>query len=353
MSSSAWQIQAAEPTDWRSVDVVENLFLNESIPIPSAQDLLPKTALVRIRAVAINARDVMVIAHDPLYPILNKENLIPCADGVGEISAVGQDSIWKVGDRVMIHPVGWTYEQELPDLIAIEGKGAGDIDGTLRQFTVLEDSHLLAAPETLTFEQAASIPCCGATAINALFCGPVSLSPNMTILTQGTGGVSCFCIQIASYFGCTVISTSSSDAKLVTAKRLGATHTVNYTTHPDWDEEVLRLTNGKGVDHVLEIGGGGTIEKSIKCLRHGGLVSLIGFLAGSKKVDLTSAILFGGKTLRGVFGFNKIHVERLINFVDMFELKPEVAKVFEWKDAKEAFKESMVKEIVGKIVIKV
>ena len=118
----------------------------------------------------------------------------------------------------------------------------------------------------------------------------------MTILTQGTGGVSSFIIQIASLFGCTVISTSSSESKLAIARQLGAKHTINYTTCLDWDEEVLRLTGGRGVDHVLEVGGGATIERSLRCVRQGGLVSLIGFLAGGKESDLTAALLFGGKT---------------------------------------------------------
>lgn len=103
-------------------------------------------------------------------------------------------------------------------------------------------------------------------------------------------------IQIASLFHCTVISTSSSNSKLTIAKSLGATHTINYIDTPNWDDEVLRLTNGSGVDHVLEVGGGGTVEKSLRCVRQGGLVSVIGFLAGEKKSDLTASLLYGGKT---------------------------------------------------------
>jgi hypothetical protein len=173
MLSSAWQISPSEPKDWRSVEALSNLHLNNSLPIPSTTDLAPKTALVRIRAAAINARDVMVIAHgtpslsytilksiyvswpffpisfipsslsfrllmqltDPIYPIANIPNLTPCADGAGEIIAAGPESVWKKGDRVTIHPMGWINE-ELPDLVGMKGKGAGNIQGTLRQFGV-------------------------------------------------------------------------------------------------------------------------------------------------------------------------------------------------------------------------
>ncbi|KAH6712942.1 putative alcohol dehydrogenase [Leptodontidium sp. MPI-SDFR-AT-0119] len=353
MTSSAWQISPSLPKDWRSFAALENLHLNASVLAPSSTDLPPKSALVRIRAAAINARDVMVIAHDPIYPIPNKKDLTPCADGAGEITAVGSDSVFKIGDRVMIHPAGWIDEEELPNLVEMKGKGAGSIDGTLRQFGVFEENNLILAPPSLSFFQIAAIPACGGTAINALFYGPQPLKPGMTILTQGTGGVSSFCIQIASLFGCTVISTSSSDAKIAIARSLGATHTINYTTFPEWDVEVLRLTGGRGVDHVLEVGGGGTIERSLRCVKQGGLVSLIGFLAGGKESDITPALLFGGKTLRGVFGFNRGHEEALVKFVEEYGLKPEIAQVFEWEEAKEAFEKSMARELVGKIVIKV
>ncbi|CAL3972846.1 unnamed protein product [Diplocarpon coronariae] len=154
-----------------------------------------------------------------------------------------------------------------------------------RELETFEDSHLLSAPANLRLEETAAVPYYGGTAINALFFGPTPLKPGMKILTQGT-----------------VISTSSSDAKLVTAKRLEATHAVDYSTHPDWDDGVLSLTGGKRVDHVLEVGD------------------------STKEINLTATILLGGKTPRGVFGFNKIHEEMLINFVDKFVLKPEVAK---------------------------
>ena len=183
MTSSAWQISPSAPKDWRSFEALENLHLNTTVPIPSTEAIPPKSALVRIRAAAINARDVMVIAHgisfplippslhilpsnptqtapraqptlknisslsplliltqptvtDPIYPIPNKTNLVPCADGAGEIYAVGPDSVFKIGDRVMIHPMGWIHEEQLPDLVAMKGKGAGDIDGTLRKFGI-------------------------------------------------------------------------------------------------------------------------------------------------------------------------------------------------------------------------
>jgi NADPH:quinone reductase-like Zn-dependent oxidoreductase len=149
--------------------------------------------------------------------------------------------------------------------------------------------------------------------MHALLFGPVPVKKGMTVLTQGTGGVSCFaiqvsqsdflpirlyssCEQIASDAGATVIATSSSDAKLETARKLGATHTINYITYPDWENEVLRLTNNEGVDHVLEVGGGRTIEQSVACTKHGGLISLVGFLGGNEEVDIVGPLVFGAKT---------------------------------------------------------
>jgi NADPH:quinone reductase-like Zn-dependent oxidoreductase len=149
--------------------------------------------------------------------------------------------------------------------------------------------------------------------MHALLFGPVPVKKGMTVLTQGTRGVSCFaiqvslsellpirlyssCKQIASGAGATVIATSSSDAKLEIARKLGATHTINYITYTDWENEVLRLTNDEGVDHVLEVGGGKTIEQSVACTKHGGLISLVGFLGGKKEVDIVGPLVFGAKT---------------------------------------------------------
>ncbi|CZR64296.1 uncharacterized protein PAC_14194 [Phialocephala subalpina] len=354
MTSSAWQVKQAPTVSWKSLEALDHLHLNTSVPTPSAKDLGPKQVLVRIKAASINARDVMVIAHDPIYPVNNIEGLSPCADGTGEITAVGKDSAWKVGDRVLMHPLpGYTDQEAPPSLHDMHGRGAGPDMGMLRQFGIFEDAELFKAPEHLSYEDVAALPAAGATAVNSLFFGPVEMKPGMTILTQGTGGVSCALIQLATASGLTVISTSSSDAKLEIAKKLGAKHTINYKTHPDWAAEAVRITDGKGVDHVLDVAG--DLEASLRAVRQGGLVSLIGFLdtgVESKVQDIFMGILFGGKIVRGVLGFNSACIEKLLQMTNEHKLVP-LKEVFEWEDAKKAFERSMGYSVVGKIVIKV
>jgi NADPH:quinone reductase-like Zn-dependent oxidoreductase len=157
-------------------------------------------------------------------------------------------------------------------------------------------------PRNLSFEEAAALPTAGVTAVNALYhsrlLGPKGeeLLKGKTVLTQGTGGVSCFAIQLASAAGARVIATSSTDEKLKAAKAMGAADLINYKTTPEWADEVLKLTSGKGVDLVVEVGGAATIEQSLKATRQGGTVVVIGILTASKQMDLVPAILYGAKT---------------------------------------------------------
>ncbi|KAH7370003.1 putative alcohol dehydrogenase [Rhexocercosporidium sp. MPI-PUGE-AT-0058] len=347
-SSSAWQISPAPAQSWRSLSALDNLHLNTSVPIPPASDLEPGTVLVRIRAAALNARDAIVIAHDPIYHIPNLPDLSPCQDGAGEIGATGPNSIWKKGDRVFICPLSWDDEEKqgVPDLEQARPKGAGNVQGTLRTWAILSDNELLPAPPHLTFEEIAALPCAAGTAMNALSFGPLKMERGMTVLTMGTGG-------LAASMGCTVISTSSTAGKLTQAKSLGATHTINYTITPDWDIEVLRLTGGKGVDHALDVGGSGTIEKSLRAVRRGGLVTCIGFLGGMGSVDVVMGLIGGAKMLRGVYGIYKTHCEALLELVNEHQIHPLIAQVFEWEDAKMAFDMIMKGEVVGKVAIRV
>ena len=192
--------------------------------------------------------------------------------------------------------------------------------------------------------------------MHALFHGPAPLRRGQVVLTQGTGGVSCFAIQLAAASGATVIATSSSDAKLEQARALGATHTVNYKTHEDWAEEVLKLTGGRGVDRVVEIGGPSTLERSLKATARGGVVALVGFLSEGKKVELLDVVgqlIYGGKTVYGTFYFTKRMTEEGVALFEEKGIRPAVGKVFEWRDAKRAFEALTEANTVGKIVIKV
>ncbi|KUJ10704.1 NAD(P)-binding protein [Mollisia scopiformis] len=353
MTSQAWQILPLPSVSWRSPEALTHLQLNTSVPTPTAKDLGENQVLIRIKAASINARDVMVIAHDPIYPLTNIPTLSPCADGSGEIIASHPTSTYKPGDRIIMHPLpGYTTSTPPPSLEEMRGRGAGSVQGTLRQYAIVDESELFSVPAHLSYEQAAAIPAAGATALNALLFGPMEMKPGMTILTIGTGGVSCAAIQLASSLSLTVIATSSSPTKLTLAKSLGAIHTLLYTS-PTWVADLLALTAGKGVDHVLDVAG--DLATSLKCVKQGGLVSLIGFLDQSErgpKSDLVPDILYGGKIVRGVFGFNTEHVARLLEITSEYKLEP-LMEVFEWEDAREAFERSMGRSVVGKIVIRV
>jgi len=189
--------------------------------------------------------------------------------------------------------------------------------------------------------------------MHAISYGPKALKPGQTVLAQGTGGVSCFVIQIAAAIGATVIATSSSDEKLKKAKELGATHLINYRTYPNWADEVLKITGGKGADLVVDVAGASTIEQSLKATKRGGVVTLVGFLAGEKKSDIVADVIFGGKTVYGLFMYTKQMTDELCRLLEQKGIKPAVSKVFEWEDAKAAFELLAKGGGVGKAVVKV
>lgn len=199
----------------------------------------------------------------------------------------------------------------------------------------------------------AALPAAAGTAVNALLYGPQPFHEGMTVLTQGTGGVSACAIQIAAALGATVVATSSSDEKLKTAKALGATHLINYCKTPNWSQEVLRVTQEKGVDHVLDVAGAGTIEQSLLAVKHGGLVSVIGFLSDSQPTDIIPSLLFGAKTLRAIFQVRNDMTEKMVEIYDRYQLRPPIAAVYKWEDAREAFAALHSQSAIGKIVIEV
>lgn len=231
--------------------------------------------------------------------------------------------------------------------------GGGEVHGTLQQWMVVDDEQVVRAPRNLELEEAAALVTAGATAVNAFFFGPTKVRRGDVVLTQGTGGVSCFAIQLATAIGATVIATSSSDEKLKVAKRLGAKHLINYKTTPDWDDEVLRITGGKGVDHVVEVGGSQTIVKSIRSLRPGGLVTIIGILSHGPSADLVPLLLFGGKTARGSLAASREMVEELVRLVEEHDIHPVISKSFDFDHALEALECLKGQSNVGKIIVRI
>ena len=309
--AEAYQIHpTTDSHDEYSTSVLENLSIR-SVPKPVPG---PGSALIRLRAAALNFRDLLVIADSPNYPVRTSASLTPCSDGAGEVEGVGPDSNWQVGDKVILLPNhSWYHSEDVAEFQLDKTLGGGEIQGTLQQYCVVPDKWLHRMPKNLSFEEAATLPTAGGTALNALFHaglpGPKGdkLMENKTILTQGTGGVSCFAIQLASAGGARVIATSSTEEKLKAAKSMGATDLINYKSTPEWADEVLSLTDGKGVDLVIEVGGAATIEQSLKSARLGGTIVVLGILSASKNMDLVPQILFGAKKGRSQLCFHSFN----------------------------------------------
>jgi NADPH:quinone reductase-like Zn-dependent oxidoreductase len=281
-----------------------------------------------------------------------KTPLVPFSDGAGEVVAVGENvTKWKIGDRICpIFMQGW-IDGEIDFQKARTALG-GDIDGCLREFGVFNESGLVRIPDHLSYEEAACLPCAAVTAYNALFVSGQMKSAD-SILLQGTGGVSIFALQMASVFGARIIITSSSDEKLARAKNLGADDLINYKTREDWDKAVLELTEKRGVDHVVEVGGAGTLQKSLNSVAMGGHVAVIGVLSGAGEINPVPILM---KTIRlqGIFvGSRQMFEQMNLMLCQHNYLKPIVDKTFEFGEVKHALRYMEAGTHFGKIVVKI
>jgi len=324
---------------------VEKLTLAEQVkPKPKANEVL-----VKFHAASLNYRDLMMVKG--FYNPKLKMPIVPLSDGAGEVVAVGEKvAKWKIGDRVCpIFMQGWTDG-------AIEVSKArtalgGDTDGCLREFGAFDENGLVKIPEYLSYEEAATLPCAAVTAYNALFCSG-GLKPDESVLLQGTGGVSIFALQMASVYGCRAIVTSSSHEKLQRAKELGGDDLINYKETPDWDKRVLELTEKRGVDHVVEVGGAGTLQKSLNAVKMGGHIAVIGILSGAGEINPVS-ILMKVVRLQGIFVGSREMFQAMNRLFSEHRLKPVIDKVFAFDEAREALKYMESAAHFGKIVIKI
>ena len=325
---------------------IENLTFKEcDEPYPQANEVT-----VKFHATSLNYRDLMIVKG--IYNPKLKMPLVPLSDGAGEVVAVG-DTVtkWKIGDRVCpIFMQGWTdgaidYQKARTAL-------GGDLNGCLRELGVFDETGLVRIPDHLSYEEAATLPCAAVTAYNALFCSG-SLKPGDSVLLQGTGGVSIFALQFASVHGARTIITSSSDEKLQRAKELGANDLINYKEREDWDTAVLELTEKRGVDHVVEVGGAGTMQKSVNAVKMGGDVSVIGVLAGKGEFNPTSLLMKTVK-LQGIFvGSRQMFEQMNLMICQHTHLQPVIDKVFEFGEVKDALKYMESGSHFGKIVVKI
>jgi NADPH:quinone reductase-like Zn-dependent oxidoreductase len=332
----AWQLQAFGR---------ENLVLND-IPQPTPG---PGEALVRISSVALNYRDKLL--YDGTYNPHLQFPITQVADAVGEVVALGPNtSRFKVGDRVVTsYCTRWidgppTTKESLYSLGNI-------IPGALAEYLVLTENALAVAPTYLTNDEAAALPCAGLTAWYSLV-EKSGLTAGQTVLVQGTGGVSLFGLQIAHALGATVIVTSSSDEKLQRAKSIGAHHTINYKTHPEWQDEALALTNKQGVDHILEVVGGPNLARSIKAIRTEGQISIIGIIEGFDATIPLFGMIQKQAIIRGISVGPLRALERMLRKFDEIKLHPVIDTVYSFNDARAAF-DHLERGAFGKIVIRV
>lgn len=323
---------------------IENLALVErDIPKPKDNEVL-----VKFHAVSLNYRDLLMVTGK--YNPNLKTPIIPCSDGAGEVIEVGKNvKRWKIGDRVMpTFMQGW-IDGEIEYKKARTALG-GDLDGCLCEFGTFHEEGLVKIPESLSYVEAATLPCAALTAYNALFISG-RLKPGEIVLTQGTGGVSIFALQFAKAAGAKVFILSSSDEKLQRAKKLGADELINYKEVFDWDQTVLRLTEKRGVDHVIELGGAGTLQRSLKAVKMGGHVAVIGVLAGNGEFD-PLLIIMKAIRLQGIFVGSREMFEQMNKFIEKQQIRPVIDRVFEFENTLEAFKFMESGSHFGKIVIK-
>lgn len=301
--------------------------------------------LIRMKAWSLNFRDLLIINDN--YNGVRPDHVIALSDGAGEVIAVGPDvSRFKVGDRVSPTFASTWIAGTMTAAEPPRFRGAV-VDGVLAELVACDENNAVLIPAHLSWQEAACLPCAALVAWNALF-GPRPLQSGQTVLTLGTGGVSTFAIQFARAAGARVIATSSSDAKLGLLRDLGATDTINYRTQPEWQQEVLRLTEGRGVDHVVEVGGGGTIERSVASAAVNGQIHMVGALSTG---TLNPRLLVQWKTLRGVMVGSRADHEAMNRMVAFHQIRPVIGKVFTFDQTIEAYRFLEAARHTGKVVI--
>jgi NADPH:quinone reductase-like Zn-dependent oxidoreductase len=304
----------------------------------------PGQIVVRMRAASLNYRDQAVV-QGQYFGGATPRDLIPGSDGAGQVVSVGAGvTSVAAGDRV-----AGTFFQPTPAGPAALGS---PLDGVLAEHAVLNDGGVVRLPDSIDDEAAACLPCAGVTAWHALFGIGRPIVPGDSVLVLGTGGVSMLALQLARAAGARVIATSSSDDKLERAFALGATDGINYARTPEWEREVIRLTGGRGVDCVVEIGGAGTLARSYQSLARGGKVALIGFLAGPQGDTAPFPLMMKAGQLHGVFVGDRPMFEALLRAVAFNRIAPPVDRVFRFDDVAAAYAYQAARGFVGKIVIR-
>ncbi|MEH1803475.1 MAG: NAD(P)-dependent alcohol dehydrogenase [Nostoc sp.] len=305
--------------------------------------------LIQIKAISLNYRDLLVI--EGAYGGGQQYPLIPASDGAGEVVAVGEGvTRVKIGDRVAgIFFQDWIYGSLTKE--KMKSDLGGGIDGMLAEYVVLHQDGLVILPDHLSYIEGATLPCAAVTAWHGLVTKG-NIGAGDSVLLLGTGGVSIFALQFAKIHGARAIITSSSDEKLARAKQLGADETINYKTTSDWEKQVYQLTNRTGVDQVVEVGGAGTLPKSLQAVRIGGRISLIGVLSGRGNEIDPMPILFKSLTVQGIYVGSREMFEAMNQAMQQHQIKPIIDRVFPFTEAREAYHYLKSAAHFGKVVIR-
>ncbi|KAL5618080.1 hypothetical protein FOVSG1_000302 [Fusarium oxysporum f. sp. vasinfectum] len=338
---------------WRFLTLLEKQ-IPEALESPQLGQIL-----VRIKAVSLNWRDGIVAIGT--YPFPGPDALVPGSDGAGIVEAVGEGvTEWKEGDRVVANFTQEHIAGRLTQDVGLTQLG-GEAQGLLGEYFIFPKTGVVKIPDYLSFEEASCLPCAALTAWNALY-GLTPLRPGQAVLLQGTGGVSTFALQIAHAAGAKTIVTSSSDDKLAKAKDLGATYGINYNKTPDWAAEAMKITKGKGVDHIIEIGGTLTLQASFDAIGFNGQIHCIGHItnpdplgAGKDLRGPDAAFLALDRlcVVRGVVVGSREQLQDMLECFETNDIRPVIDRVFPFEKAREAYDHLWSSTHTGKVVIQV
>ena len=316
-------------------------------PVPKP---LYRQVLVKVAACSLNYRDLLIVRGGYHAPVL--ANVVPLSDGAGEVVEIGPGVLRvKPGDKV----AGCFFQRwpgGEPDPHMHTSALGGPIDGMLAEYAVLEEEGVVKLPEHLSAEEGATLPCAGVTAWYAMM-HHAKLIAGQTVLLQGTGGVSIFGLQFAHAIGIAAVITSSSDDKLARAKALGAACCINYKTNPEWDQAARAFTGGRGVDHVLEVGGASTLTRSFAAIRISGNISIIGGVSGRATAVNPGLIFTKRANVQGISVGSMQTFEEMNAAIAGNKIKPAIDRVFGFEEAKAALHHMAAGGHFGKIVIRV
>jgi NADPH:quinone reductase-like Zn-dependent oxidoreductase len=308
----------------------------------------PSDVRVRMRAASLNFRDLAMARGAKA----RKTPIIPLSDGAGEVEAVGSAvKRFKVGDRVAAAFFPTWLRGELLEEHHSNALG-GSLEGVLAEHVVLPETAWVRLPDSYSFEQGATLPCAGVTAWHALF-EAASLKPSDHVLVQGSGGVSIFALQLARAAGAQVIATSSSADKRARLEKMGAKTTIDYRENPNWGELARAATGGRGIDVAVEVGGAGTFDQTVKSLRFGGTMSLIGVLTGVQGPVNTHQVLHKALRVHGVYVGSVEMFEGFVRALVAHEIEPIIDRVFRFSETKAAYEYLASGAHFGKVVIRI